>query len=230
MFAVALLAILGSHEMGHTLAARMHGVESTLPYFIPGPPWPLGIGTFGAVIQQKSLAPNRDALFDLGASGPIVGFVVTVLVTIIGLQMSFVEPPPPEAVYIPVPFLFRFIAEAVLSPPPEMAVMLHPMAFAGWVGMLVTTLNLMPIGMFDGGHAVRSLLGERARIALSFVSLIILLLLGQPIMAILAFLLSRHRHPGPLDDVSKLTVGRKLATIVLVLVFALCATSFWFLF
>jgi len=230
MFAVALLAILGSHEMGHTLAAKTHGIESTLPYFIPGPPWPFGIGTFGAVIQQKSLAPNRDALFDLGASGPIVGFVVTVLVTIIGLQMSSVEPPPPEALYIPVPLLFQFIAEALLNPPPNMAVMIHPVAFAGWVGMLVTTLNLVPIGMFDGGHAVRSLLGQKAQSALSFISIMILLLLGQFIMAILAFTLSLHKHPGPLDDISKLTVGRKLATIALVLIFALCATSFWFLF
>ncbi len=230
MFAVALLAILVSHEMGHTLAARMHGVESTLPYFIPGPPWPFGFGTFGAVIQQKSLAPNRDALFDLGVSGPIVGFVVTVIVTIIGLQMSFVGPPPQEAFYIPVSLLFQFIAEALLSPRSGMAVMLHPVAFAGWVGMLVTTLQLVPIGMFDGGHAVRSLLGQKARGALTFISLMILLLLGQPIMAILAFLLSRYKHPGPLDDVSKLTIGRKLATIILVLIFVLCAISFWFIF
>jgi len=230
MFAVAILAILGSHEMGHTLAAKMHGVESTLPYFIPGPPWPFGIGTFGAVIQQKSLAPNRDALFDLGASGPIVGFIVTVLVTIVGLQMSSVEPPPPEAFYIPVPLLFRFIAERLLSPPPDMAVMLHPVAFAGWVGMLVTTLNLMPIGMFDGGHAVRGLLGQKARSALTFISILILLILGQFIMAILAFMLSMHKHPGPLDDVSKLTVGRKLATVILVLIFVLSVTSFWFLY
>jgi len=230
MFAVALLTILGSHEMGHKLAAKVHGVESTPPYFIPGPPWPLGIGTFGAVIQQKSLAPNRDALFDLGASGPMVGFAVTVVVTIVGLQMSSIEPPPPEALYIPVPLLFRFIAETLLNPPPDMAVMLHPVAFAGWVGMLVTTLNLMPIGMFDGGHAVRGLLGQKARSALTFISIMILLILGQFIMAILAFLLSMHKHPGPLDDVSKLTVGRKLATILLVLIFVLCATSFWFLY
>lgn len=230
MFTVALLAILGSHEMGHTLAAKIHGVESTPPYFIPGPPWPFGIGTFGAVIQQKSLAPNRDALFDLGASGPIVGFIVTVLVTMIGLRMSSVEPLPEEAFIIPVPLLFRFIAETLLSPPPNMAVMLHPVAFAGWVGMLVTTLNLVPIGMFDGGHAVRGLLDQKARNALTFISIIILLILGQFIMAILAFLLSMHRHPGPLDDVSKLTVGRKLATVMLVLIFVLCATSFWFLY
>ena len=230
MFAVALLAILGSHEMGHTLAAKVHGVQSTLPYFIPGPPWPFGIGTFGAVIQQKSLAPNRDALFDIGVSGPIVGFVFTIIVTIIGLQMSSVGPPPPEAFYIPVPLLFEFIAETLLSPSAGMAVMLHPVAFAGWVGMLVTTLNLVPIGMFDGGHAVRSLLGEKAQAALSFISIMVLLLLGQFIMAILAFLLSRYKHPGPLDDVSKLAVGRKLAVIILVLVFALCATSFWFLY
>ena len=230
MFSIALLAILGFHELGHTLAAKAHGIESTLPYFIPGPPWPFGIGTFGAVIQQKSLAPNRDALFDLGISGPILGLIVTIIVTIIGLQMSSLEPPPPEALYIPVSLLFQFIADALLNPPSGMAVMLHPVAFAGWVGMLVTTIQLVPIGMFDGGHAVRSLLGEKGRSALIFISILVFLILGQPIMAILAFMLSRRKHPGPLDDVSKLAIGRKLAAITLVLIFILCATSLWFSF
>lgn len=236
MFTVALLAILGSHEMGHKLAAKTHGIESTMPYFIPGPPWPFGIGTFGAVIQQKSLAPNRDALFDLGASGPIIGFVFSVVMTAIGLQMSLVHHSAEILPSLPVPILFDFLAGAIvhLPPPPPgepyTYIMLHPVAFAGWVGMLVTTLNLVPIGMFDGGHAVRSLLGQKARAALSFISIMILLLLGQFIMAILAFLLSRYKHPGPLDDVSKLTLGRKLAAIALVLIFALCVTSFWFFY
>jgi len=236
MFAVALLTILGSHEMGHKLAAKVHGVESTPPYFIPGPPWPLGIGTFGAVIQQKSLAPNRDALFDLGASGPIIGFIFSAVAAAIGLQMSSVHHSAEILPSLPVPILFDFLAGAIVHLPPSLPdkpytyIMLHPVAFAGWVGMLVTTLNLMPIGMFDGGHAVRGLLGQKTRSALTFISIMILLILGQFIMAILAFLLSMHKHPGPLDDVSKLTVGRKLATILLVLIFVLCATSFWFLY
>jgi len=235
MFAVALLAILGSHEMGHKLAAKIHDIESTPPYFIPGPPWPLGIGTFGAVIQQKSLAPNRDALFDLGASGPIIGFIFSIFAAAIGLQMSSVHYSREILPSLPVPILFDLLAGAIvhLPPPPSgeyTYIILHPVAFAGWVGMLVTTLQLVPTGMFDGGHAVRGLLGQKAQSILSFISIMILLILGQFIMAILAFMLSLHRHPGPLDDVSRLTIGRKLATIVLVFIFVLCATSFWFFY
>jgi len=236
MFATALLAILVSHEMGHKLAAKRHGIESTPPYFIPGPPWPLGIGTFGAVIQQKSLAPNRDALFDLGTSGPIIGFIFSAVAAAIGLHISSVRYSAEILPSLPVPILFDFLAGAIvhLPPPPSgelyTYIVLHPVAFAGWVGMLVTTLNLMPIGMFDGGHAVRGLLGQKARSALTFISILILLILGQFIMAILAFMLSMHKHPGPLDDVSKLTVGRKLATVILVLIFVLSVTSFWFLY
>lgn len=224
MFTVAIMAILVAHEMGHKLTADRHGVEATMPYFIPGPPPNLGgVGTFGAVIQQKSLPPNKDALFDIGASGPIVGFIVAVIVTIVGIPLSHLVSIEMGAPTLPTPILFIFIG--ILFPPSGTsgnAVLLHPVAFAGWVGMLITMLNLVPAGMLDGGHAMRSLFGEQTCRILSFIAAIILFLSGYVLMAMFAFLLSMQRHPGPLDDVSKLTISRKLFFLVLVSIFVLC--------
>ncbi len=229
-FAVAIMAILGSHEMGHKLVADRHGIEATAPYFIPGPPPQLGgFGTFGAVIQQKSLAPNRDALFDLGASGPIVGFIVTVIVTIIGVQLSYpylTDALPTST--LPIPMLYDFLLGAFLKVPPNpqnlpfLVIDAHPVAFVGWLGMLVTMLNLIPMGMFDGGHVARGFLGPKPLWILRIVSVGLLLILGYYVFAFLALLLSTGRHPGPLDDVSKLSTGRKLVAIALIAIFVLC--------
>ncbi len=228
-FAVAIMAILGSHEMGHKLVANRHGIKATAPYFIPGPPPQLGgFGTFGAVIQQKSLAPNRDALFDLGASGPIVGFIVSIIVTIIGVQLSYpyLTNELPTGT-LPIPMLYDFLAGIFLKVPPNpqqsfLVIVLHPVAFAGWLGMLVTMLNLIPMGMFDGGHAARGSLGPKAMWILWIASVALLLILGYYVFALLALLLSTGRHPGPLDDVSKLTASRKLVAIALIAIFVLC--------
>jgi len=229
MFAGALMAILVVHEMGHTLAARRYGVEASYPYFIPGPP---PVGTFGAVIQQQSLAPNKDALFDLGASGPIAGFVVSMAVAAIGLRLSHMEPAlPPGAGLLPgTPLLFELLLPFLVPPGVGPYIMLHPVAFAGWVGMLVTLLNLIPAGMLDGGHAVRGLLGESARRFLPILVIALVLVLNPYLywlMAMVAFFMSTQRHPGPLDDVSKVTTSRKLVALVLVLIFVLCAAPVW---
>ena len=223
LFTGALMTIIGAHEMGHKLTADRYGIEATYPYFIPGPP---PFGTFGAVIQQKSLAPNKDALFDLGASGPILGFIVAIIVTIIGILLSYPisirEAEAMGAEFISVPIVFSLFS-SILWPnlPRDTVILLHPMAFAGWIGVLITLLNLMPIGMLDGGHTVRGLLGEKARYVLSFVAILTLFLLGYYLFALIALFLSFQRHPGPLDDVSKLSTSRKLIAIVLVSVFIL---------
>lgn len=231
MFTVALLAILGFHEMGHKLAANIHGIESTLPYFIPGPPPPIGIGTFGAVIQQKSLAPNRDALFDLGVSGPIIGFIISIIVTIIGIPLSSLKVWAGEPVLPGSPILFGVLANIFPPSGTGNLILLHPVAFAGWVGMFVTLMNLIPAGMLDGGHTVRSMLGPKTIRFLSIFVIIILFVLNPSLywlIAMLAFFFSSQRHPGPLDDVSKLTTSRKLVTIVLILIFVLCLAPMWF--
>jgi len=228
MFAVAIMAIFGAHEMAHKLTARKHAIEASYPYFIPGPPAPFGIGTFGAVIQQKSLAPNKDTLFDLGISGPIIGFLVTVLVAVIGVQMSYHTvvpeiPPGTTQMSLLLEFLFVVLQRPPSNPSGHVILWMHPVAVAGWVGMLVTMLNLTPAGMLDGGHAARGLLGQTSRSVLAFAAILVLLLLGYWPMAIIAFFLSLQTHPGPLDDVSKLSLSRKLATIALVLIYVLCA-------
>ena len=220
MFTGAIMAILGSHEMGHKLVADKHDVEATYPYFIPGLP---PIGTFGAVIQQKSLPPNKDALFDIGFTGPVTGFIVAVIVTIIGVQLSAVVPSsevPEGAWFIPVPLLFRFIT--MLFPPSGIGdvIQLHPVAFAGWVGMIITMLNLVQVGMFDGGHVARSLVGKKAHRFLSYVGIILLAIIWYP-MAFIALFLSFQQHPGPLDYVSQPTPLRKLAAIGLIAIFIL---------
>jgi hypothetical protein len=218
LFTGAIMAILGSHEMGHKLLADKHDVEATYPYFIPGIP---PIGTFGALIRQKALPPNRDALFDIGFTGPITGFIIAAVVTVIGIQLSTLVPTDPNAQLISVPLLFQFIV--MLFPPSGTGAMiaLHPVAFAGWVGMLVTMLNLVPSGMFDGGHVARSVMGSKAHKTISYVGVMLLALLGWWPMAILALFFSSSKYPGPLDDVSKLTTSRKLGALVLVVVFIL---------
>lgn len=226
MFTVAIMAILGSHEMGHKLMADKHGIRATYPYFIPGfPP----IGTFGAVIQQKSLPPNRDALFDIGFAGPITGFVVSMIITVIGVQQSGLileSEVPPTATFIPIPLLFQFII--VLFPPAGIGevIQLHPVAFAGWVGMVITMLNLVPVGMFDGGHVARSLFSKRTHQILSYLGIILLVLIWYP-MAFLALFFSFYRHPGPLDDVSPPTTLRKLAALGLIAIFILCVVPIY---
>ena len=221
LFTGAIMAILGSHEMGHKLLADKHEVEATYPYFIPGLPFPYGIGTFGALIRQKALPPNKDALFDIGFTGPITGFIIATIVTVIGIQLSTYVPPDPDALYISLPLLFQFIV--TLFPPSGTgdAIQLHPVAFAGWVGMVVTMLNLVPSGMFDGGHVARSVMGARAHQIISYAGIALLAIIGWWPMAVLALFFSAAKHPGPLDDVSKLTNNRKLGAIVLVAVFIL---------
>ncbi|MFQ6086509.1 MAG: site-2 protease family protein [Candidatus Bathyarchaeia archaeon] len=224
MFTGAIMAILGSHEMGHKLLADKHAVEATYPYFIPGLP---PIGTFGAVIQQKSLPPNKDALFDLGFAGPVAGFIVSIIVALIGVQLSIVTSELPQgATEIGVPLLFQFI---LMSFPPGGTgkwILFHPVAFAGWVGMVVTMLNLVPVGMFDGGHVARSLVGKRAHQILSYLGIILLVIIWYP-MAFLALFFSFYQHPGPLDDVSKPTTLRKLAGLGLIAVFILCVVPIY---
>lgn len=223
-FTVAILAILGAHEMGHKLTSNRHRVEATYPYFIPGIP---PIGTFGAVIQQKSLSPNKDALFDLGASGPVIGFIVTIIVTAIGVILSpVVTALPSNATLISVPLLFDFLERALVQVPAtsEGYFLFHPVAFAGYVGMIVTMLNLLPTGMLDGGHTVRSLLGDKARWVLTFLSIAVLLVFQYWLMLFLVLFLSVFKHPGPLDDVSKLSNGRKLFALFLIAIFVLCLT------
>jgi membrane-associated protease RseP (regulator of RpoE activity) len=228
-FTIAIMAILVVHEMGHKLTANKNRIEATPPYFIPGPP-PIiggGIGTFGAVIVQKSLPPNKDALFDIGMSGPISGFIIATIVTAAGLAMSVPAPPTEEATFLPVPLIMIIIGELLiiggLVPvrPQGKVLYLHPVGFAGWVGFVLTMLNLLPAAMLDGGHIARSIAGDRARVVLTAVSVGLLLISDFWLMALFVLFLAMQRHPGPLDDVSSLSTGRKIIAAVLIVIFVL---------
>ncbi len=161
-FATALLAILLTHEFGHYFAARWHGVPASLPYFIPLPllsPF----GTMGAVISMPERIRSRNALLDIGASGPLAGLAVALPVLVFGLLESPIRPISGEGLQEGQSLLYLLIKRVVLGPiPAGHDVFLTPLAFAGWSGLFVTALNLIPIGQLDGGHVLYALLGPRA--------------------------------------------------------------------
>lgn len=234
-FTLAIMFVLGTHEMGHYLTAKRSGMHTSLPYFIP---FPTIIGTMGAVIKHKGPIPNRKALFDVGISGPIVGLVASVIVTVIGLMlppvMSNVSPDE-IAVQIQLPLLFEAIA-GVLGVEVTDTSILHPVAFAGWVGMLVTALNLLPAGQLDGGHILRSMFGTKAAYVsgmlpfmLMSLGLYISLVMGQSGMLwiVWGFFLSLFAaagHPAPLDDEDRLDKWRMVLGGVMFVVGILCVS------
>jgi hypothetical protein len=234
-YALAIMGVSGIHEMGHKLTANKEGIEATPPYFIPGPPPMLGgFGTFGAIIFQKSLPANRDTLFDIGSSGPIFGFIVAIVATAVGMTLAIPAVPPAEGgTYLPMPLLSILIFEllfnlrAIPSAPPGQILFMHPVELAGWFGMVVTMLNLLPAAMLDGGHVARSLAGEKTRAVLMVLSIVLLVVSGFWLMAAFVLFIGLQRHPGPLDDVSGLSTSRKLLTILLIAIFVLVFPIFY---
>jgi membrane-associated protease RseP (regulator of RpoE activity) len=172
-FSLPLMLILLSHEMGHYLLARKHHVRATLPYFIPGFP------TFGAFIRMQSLPSDRRVLFDIGAAGPWAGVAATIPALILGLSLSEVHPLSPldGGLYLGDSLLFTALTHLVLGVSgTEVSIALHPIAFAGWFGLFVTFLNLLPVGQLDGGHVVYSLFGSWHRwVARAFLAVIAVL-------------------------------------------------------
>ncbi len=163
-FSIALLLILLFHEFSHYIASKKHRIEASLPYFIPAPTL---FGTFGAVIRMKSPITTKNALIDIGASGPIAGFIISVAVTIIGLSFSKVLPVHDTANMISLgdSLLFKGLIRSIIGTVPDNHdIYLHPVALAGWIGFFVTSLNLIPVGQLDGGHILYALLGERHEI------------------------------------------------------------------
>jgi membrane-associated protease RseP (regulator of RpoE activity) len=212
-FAVTLMVILLSHELSHYFTSKRHGVKATLPYFIPAPTI---IGTFGAFIKMKSPIMTRQSLIDIGASGPIAGFVISVIATIVGLGMSEVVTVGRTAGSLNLgdSILFSLLSRAILGATSHgQDVVLNPIAFAGWIGLFVTSINLIPVGQLDGGHIAYALLGER-QIQLSVVLLVVMAALGfflwegWAVWAILLVILG-FRHPPvlywevPLDNKRK---------------------------
>jgi membrane-associated protease RseP (regulator of RpoE activity) len=162
-FAATLMSILVCHEMGHYVLARRHGIDVSLPYFIPLP-WMISLGTLGAVIKMRAPIRDRNALIDVGAAGPLAGLIVAIPALIIGLSLSHVAPSEPGGLQEGNSILYGLIKLTMFGrwlPSGGVDVQLHPMAFAAWVGLLITMINLIPIGQLDGGHVLRAGLGDR---------------------------------------------------------------------
>lgn len=230
-FSFTLLLILGAHEMGHYLVSRRHHLDVTLPYFLPAPPFPFIVGTFGAFIRIRSPIQDKRALLDVGCSGPLVGVLVSIPVLMVGLKLSAIKvmPPGSSGLILGEPLLFKFINWLVVgSLPDDHHILLHPVAFAGWIGLLVTTLNLLPVGQLDGGHVAYALFPERHR-QISLTCLAGLVIFGAVawqgwlIWAILLAILG-FRHPPPAYHWIPLDRRRRILGLVTIIVFVLTFT------
>lgn len=232
LFTFAIITIFGLHELGHKAVSLLKDIDSSMPYFIPAPPG-LG-GTFGAVITQREPPLNRDALFDLGLSGPLVGFIVTSIIGIIGLSLSFVVPaqqitewmvvfPDVRFQQMPMPVLLEVLSRWIKPTPDGMILVMHPVAFASWVGCVLTFINLIPSWQLDGGHIVRALVGKETHKILSVAGILLLILSGYVFMGVVVafFLMRGNESIEPLDDLSPLSISRKLGMLIYFLIMAL---------
>jgi membrane-associated protease RseP (regulator of RpoE activity) len=226
-FSATLITILLMHEAGHYLMCRRHGVRASLPYFLPAPPFPPMPGTFGAFIRIRSRFPDRRALFDVAAAGPWAGFVVAAGAVAWGLHLSTVLPAPPPGPGIEFgdSLLTSLLIRLVLGAPSD-TVVLHPVAFAGWLGLFVTCLNLLPAGQLDGGHVLYAALGRRTRVipSLLIAALLWLGLRGWPGWLLWAGIITVLMALGvpPIEDGARpLGPGRRLATLATFVLFLL---------
>ncbi len=250
-FAASLLAILLAHEFGHYLVGRWHKADVTLPYFIPLP-IPGGFGTLGAVIQMKSPPKNRRSLLDIGIAGPIAGLVVAIPVILLGLSLSKLGPVQPlsqlegnsilylllkYAVFgkllpapvdyngvLPIAYWARYILTGMPVPIGGMDVQLNPIAWAGWVGLLVTSLNLIPAGQLDGGHVMYALFGKRMRKLLVPIIAMLAVLgffwTGWWLWVFLLLIFGRMSDE-PLDQITRLDGRRRIVAVLVLVVFIL---------
>ncbi|HQH82700.1 MAG: site-2 protease family protein [Syntrophorhabdus sp.] len=223
------MSILLAHEMGHYFMSRKYGVPATLPYFIPLPFPPFG--TLGAIIKMKGIIINKKALFDIGIAGPLSGFIVSIPFIILGIKMSTIQFVTSEMAYLRLgdPLLFKILQKILIGSIPEgYDLSLHPLAYAGWVGLFVTALNLLPIGQLDGGHIVYAVFGNKSKwiFAFSICLLAILTIFYNPgwLLLVILLLIFGMRHPEPFDMETELDSKRKLFALIILLVFLLSFT------
>ncbi len=228
-FSLTLMGILGVHECGHYLFARRHRVDVSLPYFIPIPPPITFIGTLGAFIRMRGPIPNRLALLEIGAAGPIAGFLVAVPALFMGLHLSSIVQIDSGGFFLGEGLLMKF-ATAVMYPGlgPQEDILLHPVGFAAWIGLLVTMLNLLPLGQLDGGHIAYALLGDRQEwlgraIFLALIPMGIFLSPNWLVWGVFIILLMRTvRHP-PVPDINRSLTPRELRIgLTCLAIFILC--------
>jgi Zn-dependent protease len=219
-YSIGLLLILGAHELGHYFAARHHRIQVTPPYFIPAP---FALGTFGAFISMRGLAQDRRALFDVAVAGPLAGLVFAIPALLFGLHDSKVitgDAPiglSHSGVEIGSSLLMALLSKLALGPAAVEGhrLILHPLAFAGWLGLLLTALNLLPIGQLDGGHIAHALFGSRRARTISNVALVSLFLLaffvwpGLIMWAFIVFFVAGTRDTPAANDLTPLDPSRQ---------------------
>ena len=255
-FSLSIVFILGAHEMGHYIYGRRYGVLISPPYFIPVPP-PFIAGTMGAFIKIKSQITSKKALFDIGVAGPIFGIIAAIPVLIIGIKISEVVPVADfnegSAINLGTSLFFSLFVKAIYGNIKEgYDLLLHPVAFAGWIGLFVTALNLIPYGQLDGGHIIYSLFSRSFHIIVSQASLVLLILFGlgtRPIYELLAstdinlpaineglifdgwagwllwaflLLMLGRGHPPTIYEESDIGFNRKVVAVITLLIFIGC--------
>lgn len=230
-YSACLIAILTFHEFGHYFAAKKHRVPASLPYFIPSPFPQTLFGTFGAVIRMSPYIPNRRALFDIAAAGPVAGLVVALPITLAGISMSQLQllSSMSTGIQLGEPLIFKAMSWWVFGPIPEgYDLVTHPMAFAGWVGMFVTALNLLPIGQLDGGHIVHSVFGSKSHYVSGAVFGLLALVTFSGNYSYMIFLVLLWfmgvKHPPTINDQVPLDPRRQRIAALLLFLFILCFT------
>jgi len=228
-----ILAILGSHELGHYFACRYYNVDASLPFFIPVPI--LLTGTMGAFIRIREPIPQKRMLFDIGIAGPIAGFVVAVPALFLGIAMSHVAKLPDTftGYELGEPLLFKLASWLLWGTQADgYSLNLHPMAFAAWFGLLATALNLFPIGQLDGGHISYAVLGSRVSTYVTFSTVAVAMLLAWfasswimwTALTVLMLIVFGPRHPRVFDEEVPLDRSRLLLALFALLMFVLCFT------
>ena len=224
-FSAPLLLILGVHEMGHYYASKKHNIDASLPYFIPLPP-PFTLGTFGALISTREPIHNRKALLDIGVAGPLCGFLVAIPISFLGfflMQQNPIYPPPTGETYsMASPIIIQWIGGFFNLP---QNAIIHPTLYAGWVGIFLTAVNLLPIGQLDGGHIARAFLKEKHKYASWAVVFLLLglsfIYTGWLMFAFIVLFLIGTQHQPPLNEIDHLDTRRKLIGVLVVIVFIL---------
>ncbi|MGQ0606549.1 MAG: site-2 protease family protein [Candidatus Nitrosotenuis sp.] len=230
LYTISLVGILGVHESGHLVAAKIHKIRTSWPYFIPGIPV-IGLPTFGAMIQSRGLLINRDIVFDVAIAGPLAGLVIAVLVSFYGaytspiLDQSIADDLPGGTLQKLNDSIFMAFALAAFDKAgPDVEVLMSPVLFAAWLGFLITFLNLLPAWQLDGGHMARAIFGQKIHRIATYGSVAVLFLLRYEMMAIFILMFSmRNMSVRPLDDVSSLSKNRKILYILVVALAVLCA-------
>jgi membrane-associated protease RseP (regulator of RpoE activity) len=228
-----ILAILGSHELGHYFACRYYDVDASLPFFIPVPI--LLTGTMGAFIRIREPIPQKRMLFDIGIAGPIAGFLVAVPALFLGIAMSHVTRLPDTftGYELGEPLLFKLASWAIWGTTPDgYSLNLHPMAFAAWFGLLATALNLFPIGQLDGGHISYAVLGSRTSTYVTFGTVAIAMVLAWfasswimwTALTVVMLIVFGPRHPRVFDEHVPLDRARLLLALFALVMFVLCFT------